>query len=103
MPIPEKLQQLDQTLITLLGERLALLAALETPSMQEQLTRYQAQLAAAGVPEHLWSSVITGCMATLAKKPSLGAIVEPRKITIVGGHGLMGRFFVDRLSTADMM
>ena len=100
MSIPEKLQQLDQTLITLLGERLALLAAVETPSIQDQLTSYQGQLTASGIPEHLWSSIITSCMATLAKRPSLSAVVEPRKITIVGGHGLMGRFFVDRLSTA---
>jgi len=100
MTIPENLRQLDQTLIALLGERLALLAALETPSMQEQLVSYPLQLATAGIPEYLWNSVVTNCMATLAKAPSYKVIVEPRKITVVGGRGLMGRFFVDRLSAA---
>lgn len=100
MTIPETLRQLDQTLIALLGERLALLTALETPSMQTQLTSYPVQLAAAGIPEQLWNDLITSCMATLAKAPLADAIVKPRQITIVGGRGLMGRFFVDRLSAA---
>jgi len=100
MNTPEKLRQLDETLIALLSDRLALLATREMPSRQEQLDSHQAQLTRAGVPEPLWDSLITSCMAALATAPSVHAVVEPRNITVVGGHGLMGRFFVDRLSAA---
>lgn len=100
MNTPEKLRQLDQTLIELLGDRLSLLATLETTPRQEQLASYQSQLTQAGVSEHLWNSIVTSCMAALAKAPTFHTVVEPRCITVVGGHGLMGRFFVDRLSAA---
>ncbi|MBW4579357.1 MAG: bifunctional chorismate mutase/prephenate dehydrogenase [Tildeniella nuda ZEHNDER 1965/U140] len=100
MNTPEKLQQLDQTLIKLLGDRLSLLATLETTPRQKQLVSYQPQLAQAGVPDHIWSSIVTSCMAALAKASSLHPVIEPRRITVVGGCGLMGRFFVDRLSAA---
>jgi prephenate dehydrogenase len=100
MTIPEKLQQIDQTLINLLSERISILAALGTPSMQEQLATYKPLLLQAGVPECAWNSIITSCMAALASAPSFNSKVEPRKITVVGGNGMMGRFFTERLSAA---
>lgn len=96
----ETLQQLDQTLIQLLGDRLSLLATLDAPTRQAQLASYQAQLAAANVPSYLWESIVTSCMAALATAPARHTVVEPRRITVVGGRGLMGCFFVDRLSAA---
>ncbi|PSB25106.1 bifunctional chorismate mutase/prephenate dehydrogenase [Stenomitos frigidus] len=98
MNTSETLRQLDQTLIALLSDRISLLATLETPSRQEQLANYQSQLTQAGVPAYLWDSIVTHCMAALANAPSRHTIVEPRNITVVGGRGLMGCFFVDRLS-----
>ena len=96
----ETLQHLDQTLIQLLGDRLSLLATLDAPTRQAQLASYQAQLAAANVPGYLWESIVTSCMAALAAAPARHTVVEPRRITVVGGRGLMGCFFVDRLSAA---
>ncbi|MBW4541847.1 MAG: bifunctional chorismate mutase/prephenate dehydrogenase [Myxacorys chilensis ATA2-1-KO14] len=100
MAIPEQLQQIDQSLITLLRERISTLAALGVPSMQEQLSNYKSLLMQMGVSECAWSSIIISSMAALASTPSLPYEVEPRNITVIGGRGVMGRFFTDRLVAA---
>lgn len=101
MTIPEKLQQIDQTLIQLLGERISILAESEAPLMEEQLASYKPLLMQAGVPECAWSSIITSCTAALANAAPLQKLtVEPRKITVIGGRGVMGQFFTERLAAA---
>ncbi len=98
MTISEKLRQIDQTLIQLLNERISILAASGTPTIQEQFSSYRSLLLQAGVPESTWNSIVVGCMSALASEPSLQHRIEPRNITVVGGRGAMGCFFTDRLS-----
>lgn len=100
MTIPEKLQQIDQTLIKLLGERISILAGSEAPLMEEQLATHKLQLMQAGVPECIWSSIVTGCMAALTPASLQQPTVASRKITVIGGRGVMGQFFTERLSAA---
>lgn len=100
MTLPEQLQQIDQTLIKLLGERISILAASGVPSMQEQLSNYKPLLQEAGISESAWNSIVTTSMAALASVPCLPCETERRTITVVGGKGMMGRFFTNRLSAA---
>jgi prephenate dehydrogenase len=101
MAIVDALAQLDQHLIQLLGKRLSLLNAAGIPPMQEQLADPRSHLAQAQVPESIWSAVVIGCMAALANDtPAAPQATEPRRITVVGGEGAMGRFFTKQLSLA---
>jgi prephenate dehydrogenase len=97
----DKLRELDRRLIALLGERIALLGESKPPSVAEQLSQMKSQLADAGVPEFVWQDVATSCMATLATVTSPSPIKNfPKNVTIVGGKGVMGQFFQQRLSVA---
>ncbi|NDJ18219.1 bifunctional chorismate mutase/prephenate dehydrogenase [Myxacorys almedinensis] len=100
MAIPDQLQQIDQGLITLLSERISILAALGVPLMQEQISHYKSLLMQVGVSECVWSSIVISSMAALASTPPLSYEGVPRNITVVGGRGIMGRFFTDRLVAA---
>ncbi|BAZ31286.1 prephenate dehydrogenase [Cylindrospermum sp. NIES-4074] len=93
----EKLKQTDQSLITLLSDRLSLLAASDQPSLEEQLADLAPLLAQAGIPESVWTGVVHRCYSTLTPK-SASNYVRPRKITIIGGRGRMGRLFQEQLS-----
>ncbi|MGB7414214.1 MAG: bifunctional chorismate mutase/prephenate dehydrogenase [Thermosynechococcaceae cyanobacterium] len=95
-----KLQQIDQALIDLLSQRIALLAETDVLDRQHQLEASQSQLAQRGVPEFLWESVITGCIAALAEVKPVNRRTATRKIILVGGRGMMGQFFNDRLTVA---
>ena len=97
MIAPEKLQQIDETIIQLLGQRISLMATSEFPTLQEQRSNVQSLLMQSGVPEAVWNHVLIHCMATLATAPSQHR-TEPRRITLVGGRGAMGCFFNQRFS-----
>ena len=97
MVMSERLLQIDENLIQLLGERISILATSEIPSLQEQRSRVQSLLRQAGVPEAAWNQLVIHCMAALASAPSQ-CQTEPRRITLVGGRGAMGCFFNERLS-----
>ncbi|WP_244142053.1 bifunctional chorismate mutase/prephenate dehydrogenase [aff. Roholtiella sp. LEGE 12411] len=94
----DQLKQNDQNLIALLSDRLSLLAASELPCLEEQLADMAQELAQAGIPESVWVSVVNGCHATLTPEPSSVNHVKSRQITIIGGHGRMGRLFREQLS-----
>jgi prephenate dehydrogenase len=98
--IPEKLKQTDQSLIELLRDRLSL--STELPDIEEQLAQVRPLLASAGVPESIWSNLVNSCHAALANVTSSlpKQEVTPRKITIIGGGGRMGRFFTQQLTAA---
>ncbi len=68
--------------------------------MREQLLNCKALLMQAGVPECAWSSIVASSMAALAGTPPVLQQAESRQITLVGGGGIMGRFFADRLIAA---
>lgn len=98
--LQQKLQQIDQGLIELLGKRIAVLTESELPSINEQSSSLTPLLAQAGVPEFIWQNIVISCVAALATQSSPPANVRPRRVTVIGGCGMMGRFFTSRLSVA---
>lgn len=97
----DQLQELDRRIVELLGERISLLGKSEIPSVAEQLSQMKSQLADAGVPEFVWQDVATSCTAALATVTSTSPVTDsPKNVTIVGGKGVMGQFFQQRLSVA---
>ncbi|HEY9782677.1 MAG TPA: bifunctional chorismate mutase/prephenate dehydrogenase [Leptolyngbyaceae cyanobacterium] len=95
----QKLQQIDQDLIKLLGERISVLAS-GIPTMQEQISNCSTYLVEAGVPESVWQNVVLDCIAAVNTASSSVVSIEPRNVTAIGGDGMMGRFFGDRLRAA---
>ena len=93
----DRLKKTDQRLIALLSDRISLLAASEQPSLDQQLADVAPLLAQAGIPESVWAGVVNSCYTTLIPKSATNHL-SPRKITIVGGCGRMGRLFQEQLS-----
>ncbi|WP_373525992.1 bifunctional chorismate mutase/prephenate dehydrogenase [Nostoc sp.] len=91
-----QLRQIDQELIHLLGKRIKTLA--ESSNVEEKLPNYQEILNQASVPKSIWENIVMGCTATLAHHKS-SLTTKPRKVTVIGGKGLMGRFFAQQLFT----
>jgi prephenate dehydrogenase/chorismate mutase/prephenate dehydrogenase len=100
MVAKDRLQQIDQSLIRLLKERISVLAESGSLSVEEQLSSCKSLLAQFGIPEATWQSIITSCVASVNITPSIKQEIQPRKVTIIGGGGMMGRFFVERLMVA---
>ncbi|MDZ8134250.1 MAG: bifunctional chorismate mutase/prephenate dehydrogenase [Nostoc sp. DedQUE04] len=98
--LQEKLKQIDQKLIDLLGKRIAVLAESEHISLEEQTTNFTFSLIESGVPESLWKNLVMGCISAVATANFPVAKVKPRRVTLVGGCGLMGHFFQQKLSAA---
>lgn len=96
----KKLQQIDQELIQLLKERISVLAASETPTLEEQLSDCRSILAQVGVPEFIWQNLVISCLAAVTAASSPKVQIEPRNVTIIGGRGMMGKFFAERLEAA---
>jgi prephenate dehydrogenase len=86
-------QQIDRELIELLGKKIALLreSNVEDVNTMQLLSQF-------GVPEFVWKNLTFSCAAasTLTHPP----LTKPRKVTVIGGRGKMGRFFVEQLTTA---
>lgn len=100
MSVPERLQQIDQSLIELLGQRIDLLAnsyGLDPTHLSSTVKGY---LKEANIPESIWTTLSTNCLA--AAQCQRGPTKPPatRKVTVVGGYGVMGRFFAQRLTAA---
>jgi prephenate dehydrogenase len=93
----DQLKKTDQSLIALLSDRISLLAASEQPSLDEQLADVAPLLAQAGIPESVWSDLVKSCHASLTPKSATNHVI-PRQVTIIGGHGRMGRLFKEQLS-----
>ncbi|MEH2073440.1 MAG: bifunctional chorismate mutase/prephenate dehydrogenase [Nostoc sp.] len=91
----DRLKKTDQSLIALLSDRISLLAS-EQPSLDEQLADVAPLLAQAGIPESVWVGVVKSCHANIPKSATNHVI--PKQITIIGGHGRMGRLFKEQLS-----
>ena len=95
----QKLQQIDQDLIKLLGERISVLAESSIP-LEEQISNCSTYLTEAGVPESIWQNLVTSCIAAVTTVTSDRTQIQPRNVTAIGGSGIMGRFFSDRLRAA---
>lgn len=96
------LQQIDQELISLLSERITVLQAQGAFSMAEQLEQIRPFLMDANVSEFTWNTLIVNCMSALATEAPIPQKkqVHRRRITVVGGRGIMGSFFCNRMATA---
>ena len=99
--IQEKLQQIDRELIELIGKRIEILEesasfySLDNPDLMPILDR-------AGIPEFVWQNLVIGCAASLKIKSSFSSptTTQSRRVNIIGGRGMMGHFFTQRLSAA---
>lgn len=102
MTVSKTLQQIDQTLVQLLSERIALLETSGVPSIEAQLSSIRPFLLDTPISEFTWKTLLVNCMAALATEPV--SFQQPqaarRRITVVGGRGSMGCFFTDRLAAA---
>ena len=99
IPVSETLEQIDRELIKLLGKRISYL----TRSQQNGCGDRDVAdlLAKAGIPEFVWQNLTINCAAaTTSSFISSSETVKPRRVTVIGGRGQMGRFFVQQLSSS---
>lgn len=89
----ETLEQIDRELIKLLGKRISYLTRSQQNGCGDKVTGLLAQ---AGVPESVWQNLTINCAAASTTTVS-SQTVKPRRVTIIGGRGQMGRFFVEQL------
>jgi prephenate dehydrogenase len=96
----QSIQDIDQALIELLRKRLALLQVSAPASLEEQMAQVRPLLAAANISEFTWQTVLVNCMAALGTAPTqaIQAHLPKRQVTVVGGRGAMGAFFVERFT-----
>lgn len=95
-----KRQKLDRKLIKLLGKRIALLAKSDDRTTGLAISELEALLAEKGVPDFVWQDVVTVCLAAQVANASAATQTSCQRVTIVGGRGVMGQFFSQRLSVA---
>jgi len=126
MSTQKQLESIDQALMQLLQERITLMQDQpqqdqQRPDHQQeppvdangmdptdfQSTRsdnstYQALLHQYQIPLHLWDILMTECAAAASTAPLVHSThpSASRTVVIVGGKGVMGRFFSDRLTQA---
>lgn len=96
--ISEQLKQTDQWLIKLLRDRISILVKSEVPTLEEQLSYMAPFLDQVGVPESIWENVVTTCAAALSTDSASVDQSRPRRITVIGGRGRMGKFLTQQLS-----
>ncbi|MEH2228235.1 MAG: bifunctional chorismate mutase/prephenate dehydrogenase [Nostoc sp.] len=96
----ETLQEIDQQIIDLLGKRIAVLKKLEPISLEAQIANFAFYLAQAGVTESIWKNIVMDCAAAVTITSLPSDPIEPRRVTLVGGGGMMGRFFKQKLTAA---
>lgn len=93
-----ELQQIEQDLIKLLGQRITALAESNSTHTPEDTAAIAHLLAQARVPEFVWKSIVVSCAAAIATSPP--PQIPARRVTVIGGRGKMGHFFVQQLSLA---
>ena len=98
----ENLQQIDRQIIELLEARIELLKVSENPSLQQQFSNCQSLLAQSELPEFVWQNLVTNCQAAATSRRATNSPpqTKPRRITVIGGEGMMGSFFAQKLSAA---
>lgn len=94
----ETLEQIDRELIKLLGKRISCLTHSQQNGCGDR-AEVNGLLALAGIPEFVWQNLTINCAAA-STATSSSVTVKPRRVTVIGGRGQMGRFFVDRLSSS---
>ncbi|HEY9873659.1 MAG TPA: bifunctional chorismate mutase/prephenate dehydrogenase [Candidatus Obscuribacterales bacterium] len=95
-----ELQQIDRELSELLSKRIAVLAKSEPTVFEEQLSKSIPLVTQIGIAKFLLQNIAAGCTPVLATAHSSLSGVKPRRVTVIGGRGMMGSFFTSRLSVA---
>lgn len=94
----DTLEQIDRELIRLLGKRISYLTR-----SQEKGCGDRAEIASlldrAGIPKFVWQNLTIDCAAASTATTSLPT-VKQRQVTVIGGRGQIGRFFVEQLSSS---
>ena len=98
IPVSETLKQIDRELIKLLGKRISCLTRSQHNGRGDR-SDVTSLLAKAGIPEFVWQNLTINCAAA-STPTSMSQTVKPRRVTIIGGRGQMGRFFVEQLSSS---
>ena len=96
--MPLILKEIDREIINLLSKRIAILndSSLPTEAESGDITEL---LVSHGVPEFVWKSITISCAAAIASSTA-STSVKPKKVTIIGGYGKLGRFFSQQLTNA---
>ena len=94
----ETLEQIDRELIKLLGKRIAYLTHSQQNGCGDR-AEISSLLKRAGIPEYVWQNLTINCAAASTATVSSPPI-EGRRVTVIGGRGQMGRFFVEQLSSS---
>ena len=90
-----EIEQIDRQLIKLLGKRISYLTSSQQNGFGDR-AEVTELLDRAGVPKSVWQNLTIDCAAA-SSTTSSSANVKPRRVTVIGGHGQMGRFFVEQL------
>lgn len=96
--LPMILKEIDREIINLLSKRIAILND-SNLSVQAESSDITKLLAQQGVPEFVWKSITISCAAAIASSCS-STPIKPRKVTVIGGYGKLGRFFSQQLTNA---
>ena len=91
----ETLKQIDRELIELLGKKISCLKRSQ-PNGCKNHSQMADLLAKAGIPEFVWRNLTINCAAA-STTTSSAKIIKPRRVTVIGGSGKMGGFFVEQL------
>lgn len=90
------LADLDRDLVYLIDQRLKLLR--DRPSAENPTAVPEAAIAETQLPGYIWRSLDTACRAAAITRPTSPCRETSHHITIIGGRGVMGRFFAQRLT-----
>ena len=96
IPVSETLEQIDRELIKLLGKRISYLTRSPENGYGDR-AEITSLLKQAGIPEYVWQNLTINC-AAVCTATTPPPTVKRRRITVIGGRGQMGRFFVEQLS-----
>jgi prephenate dehydrogenase len=93
---PRTLADLDRDLVYLLDQRLQLLR--DHPSPPPPSPSLEAAIADTQLPGYIWRSLDTACRAAAVTHHRPASQTSSHHVTIIGGRGVMGRFFDQRLT-----
>ena len=88
------LAALDRTLVHLLSQRLQLLRT--QPPTLDSSPIPEAAIAVTQLPGYIWRSLDSACRAAAITRDTTQRSERSRQISIIGGRGVMGRFFTQR-------
>ena len=94
----ETLEQIDRELIKLLGKRISCLTRSQPNACGDRL-EVASLLDRAGIPKFIWQNLTINCAAA-STATSSPPTIEPKRVTVIGGRGQIGRFFVEQLSSS---